>query len=290
MSQSVFLKHGYFVVSSIFNFLSLGIYTQACTYIFYKLPAGTFQLHQVIVIVQHNQSEDKPRAWSVFIKKKNSKTHYRRFFSNLMPERLCSFYKTRLHVLCQQDCPSPFQHHSGRCSMSQGSPCGKHQVPSGDNSTFSHFFSRKPFAWRLGLSCCFVTAPLPPSPRRWSPPRDFGEGGQRFFKHDAWHAAQDLLNTVTPVDLWCHFPQDDLCFHAQWWIHPVINAFGRQEQVFRSHTWRASRKRCGQPAFIMLSLWWGHPLSKTTTVQPHHRRPEAEWKEPASTGKAHLFI
>lgn len=111
MSQSTFLKYGYFVVSLIVNFLSLSVHTQAYTYIFYKPPAAMLQLHPFIVTVQHNQSKDKPQVWSVWMKKKKGKTNYRRFFSILIPDQLCSFEnKSPLHVWCQLNDPSPTSH------------------------------------------------------------------------------------------------------------------------------------------------------------------------------------
>lgn len=67
------------------------------------------------------------------------------------------------------------------------------------------------------------------------------------------------LKQMTPVDLWCHFPQDDLSFHANRLIHPGINAGGWEEQVLKPPTWGASRKWCGQPAF---SLCCGHACPK----------------------------
>lgn len=68
---------------------------------------------------------------------------------------------------------------------------------------------------------------------------------------------------MTPLDLWCHFLQDDLSFHANRLIHPAINAGGWEEQVLKPHTWGASRNWCGQPAF---SLCWGHPCPKPKPI------------------------
>lgn len=60
--------------------------------------------------------------------------------------------------------------------------------------------------------------------------------GIRLLKCNIWHLAQDLLKQMTPLDLRCHFPQDDLCFHANWQIHPIMNAFIWKGQVFNFPT------------------------------------------------------
>lgn len=70
MSQSTFLKYGYFVVPLTINFLSLSVHAQAYTCISYELPAGMLELHAFIVTVQQNQSKNKPQARSTWIKKK----------------------------------------------------------------------------------------------------------------------------------------------------------------------------------------------------------------------------
>lgn len=82
MSQSTFLKYGYFVVSLTINFLSLSVHAQAHTYLSYEVPAGMLELHAFIVTVQHNQSKNKPQARSTWIKKKKKQDKLKALFQH----------------------------------------------------------------------------------------------------------------------------------------------------------------------------------------------------------------